>query len=340
MSQLDAATVVHRLGLGADHRAWLAELEAAGSPTPPPVLPAPGDVTWLFERLGIAHADAADLIRAWPAPDRTPEIWWLLERCRRCIVADLGSTSDFPAWPSLPGNLGALGRFFYAYVFLAAAPDIRSWHQQRNVPDDVSWATLADLGRHLAVYRRLHGEGGLDAPSWLRSHFRGALYHLGRLQFCRSRIPYEPAMLERLAVPFRHGDPALDLHIPEQGPLTSAACDRSLQWAPGFFQQHFPEEHYWVVVCTSWLLDDQLASYLEPDSNILQFQRRFSLLPKSVDGDADVLMFVFRRAVPVLAELPQRTSLQRAVVGHLQAGHHWKVRTGWIDLGLRRLPDG
>jgi GNAT-like C-terminal domain/N-acyltransferase N-terminal domain len=339
MSQLDAATVVHRLGLGDDHRAWLAELEAAG-PSPSPVLPTPGEVSVLFERLSIAQADAADLIRAWPLSDRTPEIWWLLERCRRCIVADLGGTSELPPWPALPRNLGALGRLFYAYVFLAAVPDIRRWHQQRDIPDDVSWATLADLGRHLAVYRRLHGVGGLDPPGWLRPHFRGALYQLGRLQFCRSQIPYEPAMLERLAVPFRHGDPALDLHIPEQSPLTSAACDRSLHWARGFFQRHFPEERYGVAICTSWLLDDQLATYLEPDSNIVRFQRRFSLLPNSVDGDADVLMFVFRRAVPVLNELPQRTSLERAVVSHLQAGHHWKVRSGWLDLGLRRLTDG
>jgi hypothetical protein len=154
----------------------------------------------------------------------------------------LGGTSELAPWPSLPRNLGAPGRFFYAYVFLAAVPDVRRWHRQRNIPDDVSWATLADLGRHLPVNRRVHGEGGLDRPLWLRSHFRGALYQLGRLQFCRSRIPYEPAMLEHLAVPFRYGDPALDLHIPEQGPLTPPACNRSLRWARDFFPRHFSAE--------------------------------------------------------------------------------------------------
>jgi hypothetical protein len=332
MPQLDATTVGERLGLGDDHRVWLAGLEAIGPPAPSPVLPSPSDVFLLFERLGIIGADAADLTRAWPSPDRTQELWWLLERCHRCIVADLGGTSELAPWPSLPRNLGAPGRFFYAYVFLAAVPDVRRWHRQRNIPDDVSWATLADLGRHLAVNRRLHGEGGLDRPLWLRSHFRGALYQLGRLQFCRSRIPYEPAMLERLAVPFRHGDPALDLHIPEQGPLTPPACNRSLRWARDFFPRHFSAERYRVAICTSWLLDDQLAAYLKPDSNIMRFQRRFSLLPDSSDGDDDVLIFVFRRAAPALEELPQRTSLQRAVVGHLQAGQHWKVRTGWLDL--------
>jgi hypothetical protein len=100
---------------------------------------------------------------------------------------------------------------------------------------------------------------------------------------------------------------------------------------------HFSAERYQVAICTSWLLDDQLASYLEPDSNIIRFQRRFSLLPDGGDGDKDMLMFVFRRAPASLSaaslnELPQRTSLERAVVAHLEGGHHWKVRTGWLEL--------
>ena len=36
----------------------------------------------------------------------------------------------------------------------------------------------------------------------------------------------------------------------------------------------------------------------------------------------------------LLAELPQRTSLERAVVGHLRDGGHWYNQTGWF----RRLP--
>jgi GNAT-like C-terminal domain/N-acyltransferase N-terminal domain len=333
MPQLDTATVRRRLGLGDDHRAWLQELAAAGPPTPPPTLPRASDVPSLLERLGIAGSDAAELTGAWPSPERTPEVWWLLERCHRCIVRDLGGTSPLDQWPPLPRSLGALGRFFYAYVLLAAIPDTRRWHRQRDIPDDVSWATLADLGRHLAIRRRIHGEGGLDTPTWLRSHFRGALYQLGRLQFCRSQIPYQPATLERLGVRFRHGDPALELHIPEAGPLTPDACDHSLRWARDFFARHFPAERYQVAICTSWLLDDQLAAYLGPEANIVRFQRRFRLLPGSVgDGDDDVLMFVFRRAAPALHELPQRTSLERAIVGHLRAGYHWRIRAGWLDL--------
>jgi hypothetical protein len=333
MPDLDAAAVRRRLGLGDDHREWLEELTAAGPPGSPAVLPGAAELPPLLRRLGVADQDAAELTRALPSPDRTPEVWWLLERCHRRIVADLGGISRVPRWPPLPRNLGALGRLFHAYVFLAAVPDVRAWHRRRGIPDDVSWATLADFGRHLAVVRRLHGEPGADPPTWLRNHFRGALYQLGRLQFCRARVWYEQATLDRLGVGFRHGDPALELHIPEAGPLAPDACDQALRSARGFFPRHFPQERYQLVICTSWLLDDQLGAYLAPASNIMRFQRRFRVLPGGgVDGDEDIVRFVFRQVAPALAELPRRTSLERAVVDHLRAGRHWRVGTGWFEL--------
>jgi GNAT-like C-terminal domain/N-acyltransferase N-terminal domain len=333
MPALDAAAVRRRLGLGEDHRAFLEELAAAGPPGSPAALPGAAELPPLLRRLGVADRDAAALTGALPSPERTPEVWWLLERCHRRMVADLGGIAPLPRWPPLPRHLGAVGRLFYAYVFLAAVPDVRAWHRRRGIPDGVSWATLADFGRHLAVVRRLHGEPGADPPTWLRNHFRGALYQLGRLQFCRSRVWYEQAGLDRLGTGFRHGDPALDLHIPEAGPLSPDACDRALGSASGFFPRHFPQERYQLVICTSWLLDEQLGAYLAPTSNIMRFQRRFRPLPGfDVDGDEDILRFVFRRAAPALDELPRRTSLERAVVDHLRAGRHWKVRTGWFEL--------
>jgi hypothetical protein len=50
------------------------------------------------------------------------------------------------------------------------------------------------------------------------------------------------------------------------------------------------------------------------------------------DGDRAVFEFVFRRVRPSLDELPQRTTLERAVVTHLRSGRHWQSRLGWIAL--------
>ena len=61
--------------------------------------------------------------------------------------------------------------------------------------------------------------------------------------------------------------------------MTAEACDASFAWAPRFFARHFPEDDYRVATCGSWLLDEQLAEYLPETSNIVQFQRRFRLVP-------------------------------------------------------------
>jgi hypothetical protein len=41
---------------------------------------------------------------------------------------------------------------------------------------------------------------------------------------------------------------------------------------------------------------------------------------------------VFRKSVAEFGTVPQRTTLQRAIVSHLRTGGHWRVRCGWLPL--------
>jgi GNAT-like C-terminal domain/N-acyltransferase N-terminal domain len=288
-------------------------------------LPPRASAAELLARLGADPVDAAAVIGAWPQEADT-DIWRALERAYHTLVADLGNT-DVLQWPDvLPASFGETGRYLYAYVFLAAVEDVRAYHHERAIPNEVSWATLADFGRQLRRDRRLFG-GGLRAHPWLTLHFRGALYELGRLQFNRMRLRHSLA-----PAPFSAGDDALGVHIYEGSPLAPAACDASLEEARGFFARHFPETPTRIAVCTSWLLDEQLADYLPAESNIVRFGRRFQLTG-GYDGDLDILQFVFGRlSMPDLALLPQRTTLERAIVAHWRAGKHWRSRTGWLEL--------
>jgi hypothetical protein len=277
----------------------------------------------IFGRLAIDKEDQQELLAAWPSADTEPEIWRSLERAYDTLVRDLGGTAEL----ELPGPTVAstpMGRYFFVYVYLAVLADVRRFHKQRGIPDETSWATLADLGRNLRLDRLLFGDGGLRTSGWLTLHFRGAIYQLGRLQFHR--------LNERSAHSFRTGDPALGVHIPESGPLTPEACDDSFARAEAFFARHFPETPTRLAICASWLLDPQLADYLDPTSNIVRFQRRFELVGDGHDGDAAVLRFVFHRIAPSIDDLPQRTTLERAIVAHLRAGKHWRNRVGWLEL--------
>ena len=199
-----------------------------------------------------------------------------------------------------------------------------AFHAAREIPDDVSWATLGDLGQNLFENHLIHKRTGLDVPWWLTLHFRGAIYQLGRLQFERRTL--------RGAIPGTTAeDTALGVHIPETGPMTPDACDASIAWAHEFFPRHFPEDSPAVATCASWLLDPQLADYLPADSNIVRFQRRFTLRPdKTVADNSGICRFVFHNPAPDLDTVPQRTTLERAIVSHIKNGGSWQVANGWF----------
>ncbi|MEV4805902.1 acyltransferase domain-containing protein [Nonomuraea sp. NPDC049421] len=279
-------------------------------------LPAKADAPAILDRLAVRPDDAAEIMEGWPDPDSplwTPELRWLLDRATAMVRADLGGYGWLPFGPALPRDRGPAWRHLYVYAYLALIDVVLGYHRHHGVPEDVSWTTLADLGRNLAVDRRMEREGWPAIQNWLTLHVRGGLYELGRLQFHR-------------------GDTAVQLHIPESGPLTPEAIDASLDRARAFFPRHFPDEQHTAFSCGSWLLDPQLSEYLPAHSNIVRFQRRFELEPyeepEGIDADVEVLRFVFRTLTTPLDQLPRRTALQRAVIDHLKAGRHWQWRDG------------
>lgn len=313
--------------LRADPRtaAWLAALEADGPPDVEIVLPT---LETLLD-LAVPHEDVNPLLALAGDLRADPELWWLLRRCVQRLVRGIGAIDDPFELPLLPDELGTLGRYFHAYVFIAALPYVRAYHRERDIPAEVSRRTLADLGRNLAVHRRRHGVGGVLHTAWLKLHFRGEVYQLGRLQFQRGTLGSRMGAAASLGP----GAPALSLHIPDfSGPLTPAACDDSLARARAFFPRHFPEEPYTVAICHSWLLDPQLADHLPDSSNIVGFQRRFRPGYRDEHASDGPIEFVFGDpALPVDALTP-RTTLEHAIVDHLRAGGHWHTGNGWFPL--------
>lgn len=310
--------------------AWLAYLDAAGEPDVGFTLPAADDLPPILLDLAVPHEDVDAVVRHRPAPERAPDVWWLLTRCAHLLVRHLGTVAGPPEFRSM----ARLPPYFYVYVYLAVLPHVRAYHRRLGVDEEVSRRTLADLGRNMAVHRRIYGTGGLDVPFWLMLHFRGALYQLGRLQFERARLGRRTGAAVRAAgLPYGPGDPVLGVHVPAfHGPLTPAACDASFARAKAFFARHFPDERYALAVCHSWLLDPQLAGYLPADANILAFQRRFRPAYQPAPDDGDILRFVFGTESPDLADLPRDSTLRRAVVDHLTAGGHWHGGVGWLPL--------
>ncbi|GAA4533479.1 acyltransferase domain-containing protein [Amycolatopsis samaneae] len=302
--------------------AWF---DAARELAPTPLaIPAGSAFQRLTTLLGVHEQDAAALPGLLAEVAENPSLRWIAERFTTALRQDIGGlglpsalTEPSRSWPLLPPSMGPAARSVYVPGFLATVPLVEELHRTRGIPAETSRATLADFGRHLEIHRRVHGIVGLDTHWWLMLGWSGGLVDLGRVQG------------EWL-------DPAtVSLHIPESGPLAPEAVDASLdrlrrEW-PGWFGTR-PER----AECESWLLDPALGELLPESSNIVRFQRRFSLYDGGYVDDQNPLSFVFRRGhVPLpegLAGLPRETRLQRAIVDRLLEGAHWTVRKGYLDL--------
>ncbi|KUN87363.1 acyltransferase [Streptomyces bungoensis] len=283
--------------------------------------------------LAVPHEDINELVRIGRRVCDDPELLGLLQGSVAELVRGLGEISGGADLPQLDWPSGALQRCFPLYVLVAALPHVRAHHRERGIPADVSRRTLADLGRNMAAHRRCHGRAGLLVPRWLTLHFRGELYQLGRLQFQRASLgPRTSDALRAAGLDVTAGTPCLNLHVPDfLGPLTPAACDRSLALAREFFARHYPEEDHPVAVCHSWLLDPQLRRYLPERSHIVAFQERFRVAHEDPEpADTEPVRFVFGDPDLPVARLPRRTSVERAVGDHLRAGGHWYIGHGWF----------
>jgi hypothetical protein len=71
---------------------------------------------------------------------------------------------------------------------------------------------------------------------------------------------------------------------------------------------------------------------LSPGANIIQFKNRFHLAYVPEPNNRGIQQFVFGMLDAEIDELPQATSLERAVVEHIVSGKHWRGGAGWTDL--------
>ncbi|MFG2790911.1 acyltransferase domain-containing protein [Streptomyces sp. NPDC048419] len=299
------------------------------------MLPDADELAEVLLDLAVPHEDINALVRMGRRVTDDPELLRFLEASVDELVRGMGEVGGAVDLPQLDWASGPLQRCFPVYVFVAALPYTRAYHRARGIPDDVSRRTLADLGRNMAVHRRRHGRAGVQAPWWLTRHFRGELYQLGRLQFERTRPGQRTSRtLTAAGLDMSDGALCLNLHIPDHlGPLSPAACERSLALAADFFARHHPEEKFRAALCHSWLLDAQLKEYLPAGSNIVRFQDRFRIAREEREqADTEPVQFVFGDPELPIETLPRRTAVERAVGDHLRAGRHWYIGHGWFPL--------
>lgn len=136
---------------------------------------------------------------------------------------------------------------------------------------------------------------------------------------CASSLREYPKDIWKPAL--RKGDSVLSVHIPNKGALTKEACEDSYRRAQAVFRACYPEFTWKAFHCHSWLLDPQLEAFLPEHSNILSFQRKFTPYAGQTQGQ-DVFNFVFKLQFQDYQDMPENTSLQRALKKHYLAGNY------------------
>lgn len=200
-------------------------------------------------------------------------------------------------------------------VMLAAVCQTEKRYRREDIPAEVFLSTMDCFQRFLEETHARTGQWAFDRGFWTWRQTGGLLFRLGTLEFEYRRIRPgpRPAGLEAEA-------PVLSVHIPSDAVLGREELDESYSTAQQFFSQEklCPWGKPKAVVCGSWLLAPALNRLLPEDSGIRRLARDYRLYDAD-EEDQEFYEWLFSGYKP-LEELPEYTSLQRAVKAHLTAG--------------------
>lgn len=125
---------------------------------------------------------------------------------------------------------------------------------------------------------------------------------------------------------YKPDDNGLKVHIPYGDRLTKEACEDSYTRARDIFKRCYPEIHFDGFHLFCWMLSPDLRDILKPNSNIIEFQNKYTVFPAK-DNAVDAIMYVYGikeddvRSVNV-EDLPESNSLQRGIKKKLLEGKH------------------
>ena len=170
--------------------------------------------------------------------------------------------------------------------FLYFCEEVQRKYTEKGINENILLDTLQDIPRWLDIWADLKGNLFLGELEWLKNHMELKLFKLGRLQFCFAD-DYE---FQKRGI--KKGDAVIDTHIPADGPLLLEECKKSFEYAREFFEKYYPEYKYEIFTCHSWLLDENMTNLLDDNSNIVKFQKLFTI-EEQHESDA-ILGYVFR----------------------------------------------
>lgn len=116
-----------------------------------------------------------------------------------------------------------------------------------------------------------------------------------------------------------NGCKSISIHIPSDAVLNAVNLRKSYLDARKFFSEYYPEYKDVDMFCDSWLLSPALKKLLSEDSNIIRFQKSFTIENVVYDNNS-FMYWVYKRDDIPWEKLPENTSLQRRMKEYILDG--------------------
>ena len=209
-------------------------------------------------------------------------------------------------------------------VLFSGIAQMRQFYKTHQISDNIFNDTIADIARNMGESKLRSGKYIIEpfVFNWLVNHITCRVFHLGRLQFEPRRINEDYTLL-------KPGDYVINTHIPAGGKLPYNEIHNSYRQAIELFSRLTPSIEYKGFICESWMLSPQLKEILDESSNLVQFLSDYEIY--YTEDDESFYTYVFTNKTDNPNDLPENSTLQRAIKQHLLAG-------GKIELGCGFIP--
>ena len=166
---------------------------------------------------------------------------------------------------------------------------------------------------------------GTFVVSWYRAFFDLTLFSFGRLQYqvCEFSLNYED---------IKANDLSLNIHIPRNGQrLEPKLIDESLEQATNFFKDKFKKEDL-IFRCCSWLLNPCNKTFLNLNSNIVKFSKRFKIIKTIYENDYKELWRIFDSEYKNVEDLKDTSSLTHGYIEMVKNGVKFGESFGYFKI--------
>ena len=235
---------------------------------------------------------------------------------------------------------GLLSQYQQAYDYASTAPAVEAAAQRMDVhvytvwliililaaekarplyrTESSYWDTFCDLKYKAQECFDVYGLWGTFVAYWYPIFYDATIVKLGRMEYqsrpCGLKEP--KTVLDRTIKP---QDPVIYMHIPTSfEPFDRAARWESYEQAWRWF---CPDGRPLVCICSSWLLYPGYQQLFKPESNIAQFRSEFTVVSTAqAQGFSNAWRVFGKDHLLDPAQLPEKTSMQRAFKNHMIHG--------------------